>query len=78
MTLEQVYEDAKKVPASGRMVRVTDKWLPVVAMLREKNFTYEDIWKFLRERGQNVHDSPRVFASAMSRRYRHWLKTQIR
>ena len=76
MNLEELYIEARKAPRSGRTVRCTDKWMPIVRDLRGKNYTYEQIWTWLKDRGQDVHAKPQTFASAESRRFRRWLSQQ--
>ena len=72
MNVEDLIAAAKAAPAAhGR--RNTDRWLPVVVVLRGKSYTYAQIRDFLEEKGEDVHPSAVAFASAMSRRYRHWL-----
>jgi hypothetical protein len=72
MNVEDLIAAAKAAPAAhGR--RNTDRWLPVVVVLRGKGYTYAQIRDFLEEKGEDVHPSAVAFASAMSRRYRHWL-----
>lgn len=72
MSIEELVAAAKAAPAAhGR--RNTDRWLPVVVVLRQKGYTYAQIRDFLEEQGEDVHPSAVAFASAMSQRYRNWL-----
>jgi hypothetical protein len=76
MTIDKLVKAARSAPPANRRVRCTDRWMPVVKELRAKNYTYADIWQWLKDRGQDVHANPRVFASAASRRFRNWINNQ--
>ena len=72
MNTDELIAAAKAAPAAhGR--RNTDRWLPVVAILRSKGYTYAQIHKFLKENGEDVHPTVGAFAGAVSQRYRNWL-----
>jgi hypothetical protein len=76
MTPADLIAAARKAPKADRRLRNTDRWMPVVSTLRAKGYSYAAIHTFLREHGEDVHDHPVTFASAVSRRYRRWLKLQ--
>ena len=72
MNFDDLIAAAKAAPAAqGR--RNTDRWLPIVVVLRGKGYTYAQIRNFLEEKGEDVHPNAVTFASAMSKRYRNWL-----
>lgn len=77
MTTDALSEAAKAAPpASGK--RNTDRWLPACAILRGKGYSYQAMHAWLKARGEDVHPRPSDFASAMSKRYRHWLDQQTK
>lgn len=69
---------AEKAPTAKGGKRNTDRWLPACAILRRKGYSYESIHAFLRKQGEDVHPCVSTFASAMSKRYRHWLDQQTK
>lgn len=76
MSVLTLMERAKAAKvATGNKIS-TEKWLPVVDVLRRKNWSWEQIYAWLKEQGEVVQANPISFISAMSKRYRSWLDKQ--
>ena len=68
MTPEALARKAAKLrPADGK--RNTDRWMPTVRVMRHKGYSYDAIWKFLKNEREDVHENVRSFVSAVSARY---------
>lgn len=80
MNAQALLSEAKQtaVPAvrGTQNRRVIEEWMPAVAELRRKHFTYLMIWEWLKARGVDVHERPGTFISAVSRRRRRWLNNK--
>ena len=80
MTADALLAQAKQTPvpqSRGKQNRrVIEEWMPAVAELRRKHFTYLMIWEWLKARGVDVHPRPGTFISAVSRRRRRCLNKQ--
>ena len=50
--------------------RNTDRWLPAAQVLRAKGMTWLQIWEWMKEEGEPVHEDASTFISALSKRYR--------
>jgi hypothetical protein len=68
---------AKKAPRAGRAERTTDMWMPAVIELRRKNYSYADIYEWLRGQGEDVHPNLTTFTSVVSRRLKRWQQRQM-
>ena len=66
---------AAQEPDEGKVS--TDKWLPVVDVLRRKNWSWLAIYRWLKGQGEAVQKNPISFITAMSTRYRRWLDKQV-
>jgi hypothetical protein len=73
MTTTELVEIAKRHNPAPPAKRNTDRWLPVVEILRSKGMTYLAIWEWLKEQGEPVHEDAATFISAVSKRYRRHL-----
>lgn len=69
----ELIAEAKSQPIFMKGRRNTDKWVPVVDILRRKRWSFDKIWEWLKAAGEDVHEDPRKFASAMSTRYKRHL-----
>ena len=75
MTLLEKAQRAKRgIP--GRVS--TEKWLPAVHVLRSKNWSWSEIYNWLKTEGEAVQECEISFISAMSLRYRNWLTKETR
>lgn len=76
MTAHELLEAARKAKRNETNKIYTEKWLAAADELRRKNWSWLEIYEFLKAQGENVQKHPGTFISAMSRRYRSWLDKQ--
>jgi hypothetical protein len=70
MTTTELIEIAKRYNPHPPAKRNTDRWLPIIEILRAKGMSYLSIWEWMRDQGEDVHKDPATFISAVSKRYR--------
>lgn len=73
MTAQELIEKARAAKRNETNKVSTEKWLGVVDELRRKNWSWLEIYLWLKEQGESVQRHPGTFISAMSRRYKNWL-----
>jgi|GEM_PF-7058066 len=71
---EQLLEAAKKATLPAQKSISIKKWTAIIVELRSKNWTFKEIYDWLREQGERVHDDARVFQAGASRVYNDYLK----
>lgn len=74
MTTTDLVDLAKRYNPHPPAKRNTDRWIPIVEILRSKGMTYLAIWEWLRDQGEPVHEDAATFISAVSKRYRRHLE----
>lgn len=71
LTTEQLIRLAKDAPVLKKKKgerRTTDKWIDFTDIMNRKGYSYDKIWKILKDQGEDVHPNPRSFASSMCQR----------
>lgn len=74
--IDELLEKAKGASLADIRRVSTEKWLPIVDVLRRKNFTWVQIYDWLIEQGENVQARKGTFISCMSRRYKNYIASK--
>lgn len=70
--IEQLLVESKKLRPGSTNISVK-KWTPLIVDMRNRNFTWKEIWEFLRDQGETVHANWRTFAAGASRIHSNYL-----